>query len=157
MKGGVSVQQRDEIKAWAYARNFGVSPAVLICQMAELLGEAERRGIQTVGASQDMSSGKTLDRMGLKEALRAVRRQYANAILVHDVRRLSEDRTVLLRILEILQDNNAVLLCIAEDAYTALRGMGLFQQLYQRSFCTGLGLPWLSKDENTETNKNDSK
>lgn len=151
------MQQRDEIKAWAYARDFGASPAVLICQMTKLLGEAERQGIQTVGASQDMSSGKTLDRMGLKEALRAVRRQYANAILVHDVCRLSEDKATLLRILEILQDNNAVLLCIAEDAYTALRGMGLSQQLYQRSFCTGLGLPWLSKDENTETNKNDSK
>ena len=145
MKGGVSVQQRDEIKAWAYARDFGVSPAVLICQMTELLGEAERRGIQTVGASQDMSSGKTLDRMGLKEALRAVRRQYANAILVHDVRRLSEDKATLLRILEILQDNNAVLLCTAEDAYTALHSMGISQQLYQRSFSTGMELPWLRK------------
>lgn len=139
------MQQRDEIKAWAYARDFGASPTVLICQMTKLLGEAERKGIQTVGASQDMSSGKTLDRMGLKEALRAVRRQYANAILVHDVRRLSEDKATLLRILEILQDNNAVLLCIAEDAYTALRSMGLSQQLYQRSFSTGMGLPWLRK------------
>ena len=145
MKGGVSVQQRDEIRAWAYARDFSGSPAVLICQMTELLGEAERRGIQTVGASQDMSSGKTLDRMGLKEALRAVRRQYANAILVHDVRRLSEDKATLLRILEILQDNNAILLCTAEDVYTALRSMGLSQQLYQRSFSTGMGLPWLGK------------
>lgn len=143
------MQQRDEIKAWAYARNFGVSPAVLICQMAELLGEAERRGIQTVGASQDMSSGKTLDRMGLKEALRAVRRQYANTILVHDVRRLSEDRAILLRILEIMQDHNAVLLCTVENVYAVLRSMGLSQQLYQRSFCTGLGLPWIEKESET--------
>lgn len=139
------MQQRNEIKAWAYARDFGISPAVLICRMTELLGEAERRGIQTVGVSQDMSSGKTLDRMGLKEALRAVRRQYANAILVHDASRLSEDKVTLLRILEIMQDHHAVLICTAEDAYTALRGIGLSQQLYQRSFSTGMGLPWLGK------------
>lgn len=136
---------KDEIRAWAYARDHAVPSAVLICQMAKLLGEAEQRGIPVVGTSQDMSSGRTLDRMGLREALRAVRRQYANAVLVHDIRRLSEDRTVLLRILEVLQDGSAVLICTAEDAYTALRGMGFSQQLYQRSFSTGLGLPWLEK------------
>ena len=145
-------------RCWAYVRVTGrILPSGMAAQMAALMDAAERMGLDVVGQSQEHSSGKTLDRMGLKEALRAVRRQYANAILVHDVRRLSEDKAALLRILEILQDNNAVLLCIAEDAYTALRGMGLSQQLYQRSFCTGLGLPWLSKDENTETNKNDSK
>lgn len=138
---------KDAIRAWAYARDFAVSPAVLICQMAKLLGEAEQRGIPVVGTSQDMSSGRTLDCMGLKEALRAVRRQYANAVLVHDIRRLSENRAVLLRILKVLQDNSAILICTAEDAYAALRGMGLSQQLYQRSFCAGLGLPWLKQGE----------
>ena len=136
-------------RAWAYAQDFTASPTVLICQMAELLGDAERRGIQIVGASQDMSSGKTLDRMGLKDALRAIRTGYADAVLVRDVSRLSEDRHTLLRIMEVLQDHGAVLICTAEDAYAGLRLADVSQQLYQRAACFGLGPPWIENEETT--------
>ncbi len=140
--------EKDVIRAWAYAREDSTLPGILICQMAELLGDAERQGIQTAGASQDMSSGKTLDRMGLKEALRAVRTGHANAVLVKDVSRISGDKHTLLCVMETLQDHGAVLLCIKEDAYTSLRAKGVSQQIYQRSFCMGLGLPWLEKSRN---------
>lgn len=143
------MKQEKQCRAWAYARDISVPPAVLICQMAELLGDAERRGIQTVGASQDMSSGKTLGRMGLKEALRAIRTGYADAVLVRDALRLSEDSYTLFRIMEVLQDHGAVLLCTAEDAYTDLRLKNVSQRLYQRAACFGLGLPWIEKEETT--------
>lgn len=143
------MKQEKQCKAWAYARDFAVPPAVLICQMAELLGDAERRGIQTVGMSQDMSSGKTLGRMGLKEALRAVRTGYADTVLVRDALRLSEDSYTLLRIMEVLQDHGAVLLCTAEDAYAGLRLKNVSQRLCQRAACFGLGLPWIEKESET--------
>ncbi len=143
------MKQEQQCRAWAYARDFAVPPAVLICQMAELLGDTERRGIQTVGASQDMSSGKTLDRMGLKEALRAVRTGYADAVLVRDILQLSEDPYTLFRIMEVLQDHGAVLLCTAEDAYAGLRLKNVSQRLYQRAACFGLSLPWIEKEEMT--------
>lgn len=133
-------------RAWVYARDFVMPPAVLICQMAELLGDAEQRGIQIVGASQDMSSGKTLGGMGLKEALRAIRTGYADAVLVRDVSRLSEDSYTLFRIMVVLQDHGAVLLCTAEDAYAGLRLKNVSQRLHQRAACFGLGLPWIEKE-----------
>lgn len=145
-------------RCWAYVRVTGrILPSGMAAQMAALMDAAERMCLDVVGQSQEHSSGKTLDRMGLKEALRAVRLGYANAIYTYNVLQLSTDKLVLLRVLEILQDHHAVLICAGEDAYTALRGIGISQRLYQRSFCTGLGLPWLGNDKNTETNKNDSK
>ena len=95
-----------------------------------------------------MSSGRTLDRMGLKEALRAVRIGHANAVLVRDVSQISGDKHTLLRVMETLQDHGAILLCTKEDTYASLRAKGISQQLYQRSFCMGLGLPWLEKNRN---------
>jgi len=139
------MEREKAIKAWAYVRDFCVPPDVLICQMTQLLGDAERQGIPVVGMSQDHSSGRTLDRIGIKSALHAICTGYANTILTHDVLRLSEDRHTLLRIMEILQDNRAVLICTAEDAYTALRSKGISPQLYQRAFSTGLRLPWVDK------------
>ena len=133
-------------RAWAYARDTGVHPSVVIGQMAQLLGEAERRGIPVVGASQDISSGRTLERMGLLAALRAVRSGYANALLVRDVSRLSGDRRVLLRIMEVLQDNDAILLCTAEDVHTSLRLQNISQQIVQRAACLGLDLSWFEKE-----------
>lgn len=140
--------RKENLCAWAYARDDSTSHGILICQMVELLGDAERRGIQTAGASQDMSSGKTLDRMGLKEALRAVRTGHANAVLVRDVSRISGDKHTLLRVMEILQDHGAVLLCTKEDAYASLRAKGVSQQIYQGSFCMDVDLPWLEKSRN---------
>lgn len=98
-----------------------------------------------VGTSQDMSSGLTLERMGLLTALRATRTRCANTLLVQDVSWLSKDRHTLLRIMEILQEHDAVLLCTAEDAHASLQAKGLTEQLCQRADKLGLGLPWLEK------------
>ncbi len=143
------MKEEQNRRAWAYARDFSVPTSVLICQMAELLGDVERRGIQAVGASQDMRRGKTLDRQGLKDALRAIRTGYATAVLVREVSRLSEDSYTLFRIIEVLQDHGAVLLCTAEDAYAGLRLKNVSQRLYQRAVCFGLSLPWIEKESET--------
>lgn len=111
------MEQEIRLRAWAYVRDISVHPSVVIGQMSRLLKDAEARGIPVVGASQDMSSGMTLERMGLLSALRAMRTMYANAVITREVSRLSEDRYVLLRIMETLQDHGAVLICTVEDAH----------------------------------------
>ena len=139
------MEHKDEIRAWAYARAEGVSTSVLIAQMEQVLDEAARRGVCTVGTSQDMSSGEVLDRTGLRTALDAVKKGVANAVLIRDVSRLSKDRHTLLQIMEILQDHGAVLICTAEDAYAGLRLQNVSQALCQRAACFGVGLPWISE------------
>ena len=67
------------LKLWAYVRSSSPRPEVLIQQMKGLLTDAEQNGWQIVGTSQDMSTGRTLARMGLWEAQRAIRQQQANA------------------------------------------------------------------------------
>lgn len=137
--------QKRELRAWAYARDINVPPSVVIGQMSQLLQEAEQKDLPVVGTSQDISSGMTLERMGLLTALRATRTRYANALLVRDVTRLSKDRHILLRIMEILQEHDAVLLCTAEDAHASLQAKGLAELLCQRADKLGLFLPWPEK------------
>lgn len=151
------MSEKGHWRCWAYVRGYGIGPSALIRQMSMILAMAERKGLMIVGQSQEISSGKTLRRMGLQEALRAVRLGYANAILTHSVFHLSVDRTVLLRVLEIMQDHHAVLICTAEDTYTCLYNIGLSQQLHQRSLNLTLGLPWPNNDKNMEKDNNDSK
>ena len=139
------MKHKDEIRAWAYARADGVSTSVLIEQMKQVLDEAARKGIRTVGTSQDMSGGETLDCSGLRTALDAVKKGIANAVLVQDASRLSKDRQTLLQIMEVLQDHGAVLICTAEDAYAGLRLQNVSQALCQRAACFSVELPWLSK------------
>ncbi len=142
------MEHKNEIKAWAYARADGVSTSVLIAQMEQVLEEAARRGIRTVGTSQDMCSGEVLDRAGLRDALKAVKKGVANAVLVRDVSRLSKNRHTLLQIMEILQDRGAMLICTAEDAYAGLRLQNVSQALCQRAACFGVGLPWIKQGVN---------
>lgn len=145
-------------RCWAYVRITGrILPSGLAARMVALMDAAERMGLEVVGQSQENSSGQSLRRIGLQEALRAVRLGYANAIITYNVLQLSVDSLVLLRVLEIMQDNHAVLICTNEDACTRLHSMGLAQQLYQRSFSLGLGLPWLKNNKNMEKDNNDSK
>ena len=143
-------------RCWAYVRAYGrVLPSNLAARMAALMVAAERMGLEIVGQSQEMSSGKEIKRIGLFEALRAIRCGYANAIFTYNVLHLSEDRFVLLRVLEIIQDHHAVLICASEDTYTRLHEMGLSQELYQRSFSLGLGLPWQEAMTGGESSAND--
>ena len=142
------MEQKNELRAWAYARADGVSTSVLIAQMNQVLEEAARRGICTVGTSQDMSGGETLDCSGLRSVLGAVKKGVANAVLVRDVSRLSKDWHTLLQIMEILQDHGAVLICTAEDAYAGLRLQNVSQALCQRAACFGVGLPWTEQGVN---------
>ena len=116
--------------------------------MKQVLDEAARRGVCTVGTSQDMSGGETLDCSGLRAAISAINTGIANAVLVRDVERLSADWHTLLQIMEILQNHGAVLICTAEDAYAGLRIKNVSQMLRQRAACFGLGVPWISQGVN---------
>lgn len=138
------MEQKKRLRAWAYVRDISVHPSVVIGQMSRLLKDAETRGIPVVGASQDISSGMTLERMGLLSALRAMRTMYANAVITRDVSRLSEDRYILLRIMETLQDHSAVLICTAEDAHASLQAKDIAHILRQRADSLGLDLPWVT-------------
>lgn len=140
------MKPKREYRAWAYVRGSNVPPGAVIAQMSQLLQEAERLGLSAVGMSQDIHNGRTLDRTGLKDALCAIRRGYADAVLVRDVCCLSESRGILLRIMAVLQDHGAVLICTAEDAYASLLAKGVAHILCQRADGLGLGLPWLEKE-----------
>lgn len=136
-----------DLKLWAYAHSSSSHPEVLIRQMKGLLAEAEQNGWQIVGTSQDMSIGRTLARMGLREAQRAIRQQQANALLVEDVGKISHDYYTAMRILEFLQDRGAVLICTQCDVRYELHIKGLSQALYQRAARKRLGLPWRTGGE----------
>ena len=86
----------DELKLWAYARSSSPRPGGLIRQMERLLADAGQNGWQIVGASQDMSTGKMLTRMGLREAQRAIRMKQANGILVESVGKISHECLIML-------------------------------------------------------------
>ena len=142
------------LKLWAYARSSSPRPEVLIRQKKGLLTDAEQNGWQIVGTSQDMSTGRTLARMGLREAQRAIRQQQANALLVEDVGKISHDYSTALRVLEFLQDHGAVLICTQCDVSYVLYIKGLSQALHQRAVRKGLGLPWWTGGERyTEINR----
>lgn len=131
-----------DLKLWAYARSSSPRPEVLIRQMQGLLTEAEKNRWRIVGTSQDMSTGRTLARMGLREAQRAIRQQQANALLVEDIGKISHDYYTALRVLEFLQDRGAVLICTQCDVRYELHIKGLSQTLYQRAVQKGMSLPW---------------
>ena len=133
---------KHDLKLWAYARSSSPRPGVLIRQMQGLLADAERNHWTVVGTSQDMSTGRTLARMGLREAQRAVRQGIANGILVEDVGRLSHEYSTALRVLEFLQDHGAVLICTQTDVRYELYIKGLSQPLQQRAVSKGRIVPW---------------
>ena len=127
---------------WLYSRSRDKHPAVLFGQMQELLEEAKRRGYTVAGTSQDMGTGRSLARMGLKQMLLAVKQGRARAVLVRDVSRLSHDPAVLMKILEYLQDHNAVLITTESDLRYELYIKGLENRFFQRAGQKGLHLPW---------------
>lgn len=133
------------LRLWAYACSSSSHPEVLSWQMQRLLTESEQNEWQIVGTSQDMSTDRTLTRMDLREAQRAIRQQRANASLVEDGGKISHEYYTALRVLKFLQDYGAVLICTQCDISYVLYVKGLSQALYQRAASKGLGLPWKIK------------
>ena len=127
---------------WLYSRSSDKHPAVLFGQMQDLLEEAKRRNYTVMGTSQDMGTGRSMARMGLKQTLLAVKQGQARAVLVRDVSRLSHDPAVLMKILEYLQDHNAVLITTESDLRYELYIKGLENRFFQRAAQKGLHLPW---------------
>lgn len=127
---------------WLYSRSSDKHPAVLFGQMQELLEEAKRRGYTVAGTSQDMGTGRSMARMGLKQMLLAVKQGRTRAVFVRDVSRLSHDPAVLMKILEFLKDHDTVLITTESDLRYELYIKGLEQRLLNRAARKGCGLPW---------------
>lgn len=127
---------------WLYSRSSDKHPAVLFQQMKDLLEQAEQQEYRIVGTSQDMGTGRSMARMGLKQMLQAVKNGQARAVLVRDLTRLSHDSVVLIQILECLQDHDAVLITTESDLRYELHLKGLEQHFLNRAARKGCGLPW---------------
>ena len=127
---------------WLYSRSSDKHPAVLFRQMKDLLEEAERLEYTVVGTSQDMGTGRSIARLGLKQMMQAAREGTARAVLVRDLSRLSHDSALLIQILEFLQDHDAVLITTESDLRYELYSKGLENRFFQRAARKGLHLPW---------------
>lgn len=127
---------------WLYSRSSDKRMFVLIQQMRNLLEEAERREYTIVGTSQDMGTGRSMNRMGLKQMMRSVQGGLAQAVLVRDLTRLSHDPAILIQILEFLQDYDAILITTKSDLRYELYTKGLENRFFQRAAQKGLALPW---------------
>ena len=127
---------------WLYSRSSDKRLFVLIQQMRNLLSEAKHREYTVVGTSQDMGTGRSMARMGLKQMLQAVKSGLVRAVLVQNLSRLSHDPAILIQILEYLQDHNAVLITTESDLRYELYLKGLENHFFQRAAQKGLYLPW---------------
>ena len=127
---------------WLYSRSSDKRMFVLIQQMRNLLSEAKRREYIVVGTSQDMGTGRSMARMGLKQMMQAVQGGFVRAVLVRDLTRLSHDPAILIQILEFLQDHDAVLITTESDLRYELHIKGLENHFFQRAAQKGLRLPW---------------
>ncbi len=127
---------------WLYSRSSDKRMFVLIQQMRNLLSEAKHREYTVVGTSQDMGTGRSMARMGLKQMLQAVKSGLVRAVLVQNLSRLSHDPAILIQILEYLQDHNAVLITTESDLRYELYLKGLENHFFQRAAQKGLYLPW---------------
>ena len=127
------------MKVWVYSRSSDPHPRTLFEKTKELLREAQNRGYSVVGVSQDMGSGRSLGRVGLQKALQAVRDGSARAMLVQDSDRLSIQVPVLKKVLEHLQDYDAVLITTGSDLRYELYRKGLETYFYRRAAQTGCG------------------
>ena len=81
-------------------------------------------------------------RMGLKQMMRSVQGGFVRAVLVRDLSRLSHDPAILIKILEFLQDHDAVLITTESDLRYELYIKGLENRFFQRAAQKGLHLPW---------------
>ena len=127
---------------WLYSRSSSQRPAVLFEQMRNLLEEAEHREYTVVGTSQDMGTGRSMARMGLKQMMQAVQGGFVRAVLVRNLTRLSHDPAILIQILEFLQDHDTVLITTESDLRYELYIKGLENRFFQRAAQKGLHLPW---------------
>ena len=127
---------------WLYSRSSDKHPSVLFQQMRNLLDVANRQKYTVAGTSQDMGTGRSMARMGLKQMIRAVKGGLAQAVLVQDLTRLSHDPAILMKILEFLQDHNAVLITTESDLQYELYLKGLENRFFQRAAQKSLPLPW---------------
>ena len=127
---------------WLYSRSSDKHPSVLFQQMRNLLDVANRQKYTVEGTSQDMGTGRSMARMGLKQMMRSVQGGFVRAVLVRDLSRLSHDPAILIQILEFLQDHDAVLITTESDLRYELYVKGLENRFFQRAAQKGLHLPW---------------
>ncbi|MCO7137736.1 recombinase family protein [[Clostridium] leptum] len=132
----------ENLPVWLYSRSSDKHPSALFYQMENLLEIAQLQKYTVVGTSQDMSTGKNMARVGLQLAMRSIRNGSSRAILVRDLSRLSQERFVLLKILQFLQDHNAVLITTGSDLRYELYIEGLEEPLIRRAARKNCNVPW---------------
>ena len=130
------------LPVWLYSHSSDKHLAVLFGQMKDLLEQAEQQKYTVVGTSQDMGTGRSMARMGLKQMMQAVKSGRARAVLVRDLTRLSHDPAILIKILEFLQDHDTVLITTESDLRYELYIKGLENRFFRRAAQKGLHLPW---------------
>lgn len=94
---------------WLYARTAAGEPDLLDLQIQILAEQAKQKGLTVVGTSQDAASGRSLDRPGLQEMLKAVREDKIGAVMVHDLSRLGRDWDILTHIFQELEQHQVSL------------------------------------------------
>lgn len=95
--------------AWLYARIATGGPDLLDLQIQILTEQAKQKGLTVVGTSQDIASGRSLDRPGLLEMLKAVREDKIGAVMVHGLSRLGRDWDILTHIFQELEQHQVSL------------------------------------------------
>lgn len=76
--------------------------------MATLRKYAEEQGYQVVGQSFDCCEWTSLDRVGLNEAIRAIKEKAADAIVVRKLNRIARNEALTVSFAEILGSTDAL-------------------------------------------------
>lgn len=130
------------LSVWLYSRSGSSRPSVLFYQMEALRETAEKRGYIIIGNSQDMGTGRSIARVGLRKMMQAARAGTVHAVLVQNLTRLSHDLSIQIKILEFLQDYGTILVTTESDLRYELYIRGLEDRLIRRAIRKGCGLPW---------------
>lgn len=93
---------------WIYVRSSDRRPSAMFHQTEFLVEHVKDQGSVLAGISQDMGTGRSMDRMGLKRMMQAVQNGAAKIVLIRDLSHLSCDPAILIQILELIQGQGAI-------------------------------------------------
>ena len=91
-----------EKRAWIYCRIDAPEDThgALKGQRQQLMDYAEQMGFIVIGSSEDMESGRSLNRYGVQRFMETAQAGAIDALLVHDISRISRDVCLAMTCLE---------------------------------------------------------
>lgn len=131
-----------KIIAWIYARSDSADPVEASSAAEKLLKEAEVRNWTVAGVSQDLCTGISLERPGMREVMRAIHNGLANAVLIESLEQISGFKLECRLFLRFLQDHDAILIGVDADLRYELWITGLETTLIERAVRKHYGVPW---------------